>query len=203
MKSKILIISLLLALVAGAVPVSAYAAPAAETVKNMLEEVMAIQTDPTLQGQEHRSARRDAIKKVILKNFDVQSMAKQTLGPQWEAIGGTKQTEFKEMFQDLFLDSYTRLVLDFLKREKIDYTKEEGGQAGTIVKTVIQRANEGIPVDYSLNPAGSKMLVKDVRIDGVSIVDNYQKSFARVIKQESYDGLIKKMRLQQQAAKSK
>lgn len=180
-----------------------YAGQATQTVRTMLDEVMSIQTDQSKQGPELRHVRRDAIKKVILNNFDVESMARQTLGPQWATIGSTKQGEFKEVFQDLFLDSYTRLVLDFLKKEKIDYTKEESGQARTVVKTVIQRANENIPVDYSLNLVGNKLLVKDVRIDGVSIVDNYQRSFARVIKQESYDGLIKKMRLQQQAAKSK
>jgi ABC-type transporter MlaC component len=38
-----------------------------------------------------------------------------------------------------------------------------------------------------------------VRIDGVSIVENYQKSFSRMIKQESFDALLKKMRVQQQA----
>lgn len=200
---RFITIFLLFAVLLGAVSIPGHAGQATQTVRTMLDEVMSIQTDQNRQGQEFRHARRDAIKKVILKNFDVESMAKQSLGPQWEAIGGTKQTEFKEVFQDLFLDSYTRLVLDFLKREKIDYTREEDGQARTIVKTVIQRASENIPVDYSLNPVGGKMLVKDVRIDGVSIVDNYQKSFARVIKQESYDGLIKKMRLQQQAAKSK
>lgn len=181
-----------------------YAGEATQTVRTMLDEVMSIQTDQNKQGEEFRQVRRDEIKKVILRNFDVDSMAKQTLGAQWETIGGSKQAEFKEVFQDLFLDSYTRLVLDFLRREKIDYAKEDNpGQGRIIVKTVIVRANEAIPVDYSLNQVGKKLLVKDVRIDGVSIVDNYQKSFARVIKQESYEGLIKKMRLQQRAAKSK
>lgn len=200
---KLVTIFLLLTVLIAASSVPGHADEATRMVRTMLDEVMAIQTDQNKQGQEFRHVRRDEIKKVILKNFDVEGMAKQALGRQWDAIGGTKQTEFKEVFQDLFLDSYTRLVLDFLKREKIDYTKEEEGQSRTIVKTVIQRANESIPVDYSLNPGGSRMLVKDVRIDGVSIVGNYQKSFAKVIRQESYDGLIKKMRLQRQAAKSK
>jgi ABC-type transporter MlaC component len=38
-----------------------------------------------------------------------------------------------------------------------------------------------------------------VAIDGVSIVQNYRKSFSRVIQQETYEGLLKKMRMQQQA----
>ncbi len=67
-----------------------------------------------------------------------------------------------------------------------------------MVKTTIVRVNEEIPVDYFLRLTDRKWLVEDVAIDGVSIVQNYQKSFSRVIRQESYDGLLRKMRLQQQ-----
>ena len=56
------------------------------------------------------------------------------------------------LFQDLFQDSYSRLVLDFLGREKILYTKEDIGQDQAMVKTTIVRVNEEIPVDYFLMP---------------------------------------------------
>jgi phospholipid transport system substrate-binding protein len=114
-------------------------------------------------------------------------------------LSEAKRLEFKAVFQDLFQDSYTKLVLDFLGREKILYTQEESDQGKASVKTIIVRMNEEIPVDYSLGIMGQRWLVEDVAIDGVSIVQNYQKSFARVIRQETYEGLLKKMRLQQQA----
>ncbi len=94
--------------------------------------------------------------------------------------------------------NHTRVwCYDFLRKEKIAYLEEENGQDQATVKTRIQRVNEEIPVDYFLVPARGALLVRDVSIDGVSIIQNYQKSFSRVIKQESYEGLLKKMRLQQ------
>ena len=170
-----------------------------EHVRKMLEEVMTIQTDTQFQGQEFRGKRRAAIQNVIARNFYFDEMARLSLSPHWERLDETKRGEFKDLFKDLFQDSYTKLVLDFLGREKILYAQEEmlGDQA--VVKTTISRINEEIPVDYSLTPVGQKWLVQDVRIDGVSIVQNYQKSFARVIKQESYEGLLKRLRLQRQA----
>jgi phospholipid transport system substrate-binding protein len=170
-----------------------------ETVHQMLDEAMSIQTDPALQGQEFRDTRRNAIKKVILSNFYFDDMAKQALGPYWDGLSNPNRSEFKNIFQDLFLDSYSRLVLDFLKKEKVQYLGEDvkKGEAG--VKTSIYRINEAIPVDYSLTDVSGKWLVRDVRIDGVSIVENYRKSFTRIIRQESFDALLKKMRLQQQA----
>jgi phospholipid transport system substrate-binding protein len=91
------------------------------------------------------------------------------------------------------------LVLDFLKREKILYTKEELNQDHALIKTTIVRMNEELPVDYSLTSVLGQWLVDDVTIDGVSIVRNYHQSFTRVIQRESYKSLLQKMRLQQQA----
>jgi phospholipid transport system substrate-binding protein len=175
------------------------AGAAVDLVRALLEEVMTIQTDPHLQGHELRNTRRVAIKKIIMQNFYFDSMAKEALGKYWEELSGPKRAEFEAIFKDLFQESYSRLVLDFLGREKILYTKEEIGQDQAMVKTTIMRVNEEIPVDYFLMPVEDKWLVYDVKIDGVSIVENYRKSFARVIRQESYESLLRKMRLQQQA----
>ena len=59
-----------------------------------------------------------------------------------------------------------------------------------------------IPVDYHLRKVGKKWLVFDVDIDEVSIVGNYRRSFARVIKRKSFQVLMKKMKMQQKAIKS-
>jgi phospholipid transport system substrate-binding protein len=170
-----------------------------EWIRSILEEVMAIQTNPQLQGHEFRKEKRIAIKNIIAQNFHFDAMAKQALGQHWQTLSEPKRSEFKAIFQDLFQDSYTKLVLDFLGREKILYTKEDSDQSKASVKTIIVRMNEEIPVDYSLGAMGQRWLVEDVAIDGVSIIQNYQKSFSRVIRQESYQALLKKMRMQQQA----
>jgi len=179
---------------AGAAP-----GPATDTVRQMLNDVMSIQTDPRLLGDESRETRKGAIQKVIVRGFDIPDMAREAVGPQWEKLSGPERFEFSAIFQDLFLDSYSRLVLDFLKREQILYVAEEAQGDKALVKTSIQRINEQIPVDYSLTETGGRWVVHDVAIDGVSIVANYRKSFARVIKTESFAGLMRRMRLQQKA----
>jgi phospholipid transport system substrate-binding protein len=168
-------------------------------VKAILDEVMAVQNDPKLQGPDMRDQRRILIKKIIGQNFYFEDMARESLGPYWEKLNAAQKKEFIGIFQDLFQDSYTKLVLDFLKREKILYQNEELKDGKALVNTIIVRANENIPVDYSLVLVQGKWLVRDVAIDKVSIVQNYQKSFTRTIQRESYNSLIKKMRQQQKA----
>lgn len=171
-----------------------------QRVRGILEEVMAVQADPKLQGPAFRNQRRIAIKKIIGQNFYFDAMAEKALDKYWGKLGEAGRADFKGIFQALFQDAYTKLVLDFIKREKIVYVQEKPLQEGrALVKTTIVRANDNIPVDYTLTMVQGRWLVEDVDIDGVSIVLNYQRSFARVIKRESYESLLKKMRLQQRA----
>lgn len=192
---------LLLGLCLFANQAAAQARTATDFVGTMLNEVAAIKDDPGLQGREMRNKRKDLIREVILKNFDIEDMAGDALGPkQWDSMSKEQHLEFRTIFQDLFLESYSRLVLDFMKKEQIRYGTEEAVQGRTVVKTTIRRLEDEIPVNYVLSDLRGGWSVKDVTIDGVSIVENYRRTFARVIRRESYKGLLKKMRLQQKAA---
>jgi phospholipid transport system substrate-binding protein len=199
MKKKILMIFVLLASSLFFQPGGYCAGAPVDQVRDMLEAVMAVQAQPQLRGPKFREKRKMAIKKIISENFDLDKMAEQSLGACWKELSDSGRREFKEVFRDLFQDSYTRLVLDFLTQEKILYLKEDPGKDGILVETVILRTNEEISVNYLIALLKEGWLVRDVVIDGVSIVGNYRKSFARFIERESYEALLERMRVQQRA----
>ena len=102
-------------------------------------------------------------------------------------------------FGYLFQYSYTRLVLNFLKKENIQYGQErlEGDRAR--VDTTIVRTNENIPVTYLMHTAPQGWILYDVIVDGVSILQNYKTQFAQVIRTKSYRFLLDKMEEQRRA----
>jgi phospholipid transport system substrate-binding protein len=181
--------------------VVAASGPPTETVRKMLNDVKAIQNDPGLQGREKLAVKKNMIKKTILENFDSDQMAQAALGQYCNDLSKTKQAEFKSVFQELFLDSYSSMVLNFLKEETVAFTGEYNGSDAVTVKTTIKSGDQDIPVDYALAETKGRFMVRDVTAEGVSMVANYRKAFARVIKQEGYEGLLKRLRLQQQAAR--
>lgn len=174
-----------------------------ETVRRMLGDLKAIQNDPGLQGREKTAARKERIKKAILENFDSDRMAREALGRYCKDLSKEKQEEFKSVFQELFLNSYSTMVLNFLKEETVAYGGEYEDRNQVTVKTTIRSGDQDIPVDYYLTKTGEKYVVKDVMAEGVSMVGNYKEAFSRVIKQEGYEGLLKRMRLQQQAVRQR
>jgi len=168
-------------------------------VKAVLDRAMEIQTRPDLTGEAKRTERAKLVRQLISDNFLGEEMARESLKGQWEKTSVGQRTEFRDLFIDLFQDSYTRMVLNFLERETIEYRDELQTAGDTKVGTVIMRANEHIPVDYHLKQQGGRWRIRDVEIDGVSIVENYQNTFRRTIQSGSFDGLLNKMRIQRKA----
>lgn len=182
-------------------PAQGRAAGAAVTpqVKAVLEKAMDVQTRADLQGDAHRKERAELVHKLIADNFHSGEMAKNSVKEEWDKLTPKQRSEFQDLFTQLFEDSYTRLVLNFLQRETIEYGKEYQKDGSGHVETVIMRSNEHIPVNYELAQSSGRWLIRDVEIDGVSIVENYHSTFRRVIQADSFEGLLKKMRIQSQA----
>ncbi len=185
----------------GTAPIRTGAAPqgAMDKVKSVLDTAIEIQTRPDLEGHAKETERARLVRELIASSFISTDMARESLGGHWKKLSSKQQSEFQRLFSDLFQDSYTRMVLNFLKKETIEYRGETPKGKGVLVQTVIMRANEHIPVDYLLTQKSGQWWIHDVEIDGVSIVENYRDTFNREISRSSFDSLLQKMRLQNEA----
>jgi phospholipid transport system substrate-binding protein len=165
-----------------------------EYVRGILTGVMAIQNNASLSQQQ----RANQIRQIIRSNFDFNTMARDVLGSHYNQLGSGQREQFVNTFQYLFQDSYTRMVLNFLKQENIKYgsASQEGGKAK--VDTVIERPNENIPVTYLIKTAGGWKLY-DVVVDGVSILNTYKTKFSDVIRTKGFNFLIDRMKEQRRA----
>jgi phospholipid transport system substrate-binding protein len=180
-------------------PCMASSATGSATVKSVLDKAMDIQTQANLQGEANVKKRAGMIRQLISENFDAEAMARESIKENWDKLTPGQRAEFQKIFTSLFQDSYTRMVLNFLQREKVEYRSESPEAKGVKVQTTIMRANEHIPVDYHLAQRNGRWLITDVDIDGVSIVENYRNTFRRIIQSSSFDNLLQKMRSQSQA----
>jgi phospholipid transport system substrate-binding protein len=164
-------------------------------VRGILDKVMSLQSDTSLSSQ----ARARTIHGIIGSSFDFPMMARDSLGSEFERLSDSQRQTFTRTFSFLFQDSYSRLVLNFLKNENIQYGQErlEGSRAR--VDTTIVRPNENIPVTYLMHSASQGWQLYDVIVDGVSILHNYKTQFGQVIRTKSFEFLLKKMEDQRRA----
>jgi phospholipid transport system substrate-binding protein len=165
-------------------------------VRSVLDKAMDIQTNSATQGPEHRKERAELIRKLISENFLTEEMARESLKDHWGKLSAGQRQQYLPLFTAIFVDSYTRRVLDFLKRENIEYPGEIAEGKDIKVQTVLMRPNEHIPVDYIVRQTGHKWMIRDVIIDGVSTVETYQNAFDRFLGTKPFSDLIHSMSIQ-------
>ncbi len=179
---------------AGAALAVASPSPSA-TVRALIEDVQGVLNDPGLQGPERTEARDGKIRELLTARFHLGAMAAEALGEHLASRAPAERQEFTRLFGDLFTRAYTRLVVSFLAQATMEYGAEEIRDGTAIVQTdVVNRRGERLPVAYRLERAGEAWELRDVVIDGVSIVENYRVQFHKIIAASSYENLVKRLR---------
>ena len=171
-----------------------------DRVRGELDQVAAVVKDPALQGPTKEAERKARVKHLILGWFDVKEMARRSLAGHWAKQSDLERKEFSELFGDLFVESYTRLVVDHLGDQRVVYLSEAAdGQAAMVRTKFLSKRDEPTFVDFSLFLRDGLWAAYDVVIDDVSIVGTYRTQFGKIIRTQSYETLVKKMRLKHEA----
>ena len=183
-----------------ALPASVLAGEATDRVRDELNRITAIVKDPAQQGPAKEDERKARIKELILRWFDVKEMARRSLAAHWAKRSEEERQDFAELFGDLFVESYTRLVVDHLGDQRVIYLPEsvDGGVA-TVQTKFLSKRDEPSFVDFAMFRRDGIWAAYDVVIDEVSIVKTYRTQFNKIIQTQSYEALVKKMRIKQES----
>jgi len=168
-----------------------------EQVKTTVDKVINILKDPKYKGQSKAQQKRAALRTEISKVFDFEEMSKRTLGIYWKERTPQEKKEFVELFKDLLERSYSGKIESYTDEEVV-YTDERIEDRYAEVKTkIITKEKKEIPIDYRLYFTGNKWKVYDVVIEGVSLISNYRTQFNKIIRTQSYQELVKRMKTKQ------
>jgi phospholipid transport system substrate-binding protein len=168
---------------------------AASDLKMTVDQVLDIVTDENL--KKDVQSRRLALRKVIGQRFDYRRMAKHTLDNVWSHRSRKEQTQFTRLFKKLLEKSYMHMIENF-QGGKVHFLSERVKGDYAFIKTNIVSSDRTIAIYYKLKRVGKEWRVYDFLVQGVSMVRNYRFQFTKVIRQESFEGLLK--RLEEQTA---
>lgn len=191
--------SWLLALVCGiawmcAAPAGAAVGPL-EQVRTTVSGIIGVMQNKELRAPARKDTRREQIMAYVNQRFDFEEMSKLTLGSKWKGLSPEQKKNFQKLFSELLKNTYIGRVESY-SNEVVQYEKEvfDGEQqARAMVYTKVIKNNQEIPINYKLLDRNGEWFVYDVLIEGVSLVRNYRTEFARILNQEQYPGLIKRL----------
>lgn len=174
--------------------VTVSAAGPTEQVKKTIDKVIEILNDKELKKPNRTEERRALLRKATEERFDYEEMAKRSLAIHWHKRTPQERKEFTSLFSELLERSYINKIERY-SDEKILYTDESVEDNYAVVKTIIvTKRNVEVPVDYRLLKVGNQWKIYDIVIEGVSLVSNYRNQFNRIIRRDSYNELVERLK---------
>jgi phospholipid transport system substrate-binding protein len=166
-------------------------ASATNEVKKTVDEVVKIVSNAEMKKNDTK--RRQALKQAISVIFDYTEMAKRSLGRDWNDRTPAERKQFVDLFATLLENSYADKIESY-HNEKIEYLNESvDGNYSEVRSNIITATHDEFSLNYMLINENGKWMVYDVVIEGVSLVSNYRSQFNRIISEQGYGELIKKL----------
>jgi phospholipid transport system substrate-binding protein len=188
--------ALLLVLSTCAIP-AAWAGAPTDQLRDGVDRVFKILRDPEMAGDANAVQRRTAIVAAAGNIFDFGEMAKRSLGQHWAARTPTERSQFVALFTDLMQQSYISKV-DQHGGAKMVFRGETVDGDYAAVRTTIPLSNGSeMPMEYRMHSTDARWQVYDLSLDGISLVSNYRAQFNKVIRLDSYEVLVARLKSHQ------
>ena len=177
---KVALIFLLFIFTAPNLALAAPADDAKEALKEHIDHVMALLMEPAFTDPAQRDNQIKKIDDVILEIFDFQEFSSRTIGKRWLSFSEQQQKDFIDAFASLLRSTYIE-KMDKYDGESVNYIGSRTSKDGSKVeiKTTINSKSKEIPVSYQMLEKGG-WIVYDVRIEGMSLVENYRSQFEEI-----------------------
>ena len=148
-------------------------------------------------GSPAEKKQKDEIKQLASTLLDYDELAQKSLAAHWDKLTPAQRTEFVTTLRELIERNYVKQLRSNLDYQ-VQYKNEEAEGEQATVSTVVKVKSPGKSTDaeiiYKMKKGGDGWRVWDVITDEVSLVRGYKTQFNKIITEQSYDALIKKMK---------
>lgn len=164
-----------------------------ESVKNTITDLHSILGNEALKQPGRFEERRQQIEQVIRHRVNYEQMAQRALGVPWNRLNDTERQEFVRLFVELIRDTVA-IKIDQYYDEQVVFLSERREGSFAEVRTNLIGPKVDTSLDFRLENQSGDWLVYDVLIDSASIVRNYRTQFSRIIRDNTYAGLVEKLK---------
>jgi len=164
-----------------------------EAVRSTLTEVFRILEDETLKDPSKLIPRRHMLEEVIASHFDYREMSKRALAAHWVPLTTSERAEFVQLFRSFLSDRYAEKIESY-SGQHVFYLSERIEGTHAEVRTELRSGKVEIPMDYRLHVNDGTWQAYDLILDGISLVKNYRSQFDKIIRFDSYEELVRRLR---------
>ena len=165
------------------------AEPNAETfVLKLTEEAKIIFNDKSL----NKDSRLKKLNELSAKYLDLDALAGYTLGDYREKATATERDSFNKLFREYFIKNMSSKLNDFADQELKIIDSKKINENNIIVSTKIfsKKDAQEIAVDWRIYIKESKLLARDLVVEGLSLARTQKEEFASIIASKGFSGVI-------------
>ena len=142
-----------------------------------------------------KKTRNEKIIEIISPMFDFSQMAKLSMGKKnWQRMNKKQQQEFNKLFVKRLQESYLE-KLDLYTDEEVTVDEAKQVKKRIHVTSHLMSKDDKMEMIYKFyKKKNQDWMVYDVKVMGVSIVQTYRSQFAGILKNQSIEDLLKKLR---------
>ena len=145
----------------------------------------------TLSGNFTRNERIEKLKEIAKDTVDISGIGFYTLGAYRKTINDAQIEEYKILFEQYFLKSFSSRLAEYSNPEIEVTSKKKLNENYTIVNSILVRTDQRpeVKIDwriYTKNP--NTPVIRDLIIEGLSLARTQKEEFSSII--ESNDGDI-------------
>jgi phospholipid transport system substrate-binding protein len=163
--------------------------------KSVTDEVLAIvRADKEIQSGNRKKV-LELVESKVAPHFSFLRMTQLAMGRNWRQANAEQQRVLVDEFRTLLVRTYTAAFTQY-KNQTVEYRppRMAAGDTDVVVHSSIkQPGGQPVAVDYSMEKTGGGWKVYNVKIEGVSLVENYRNTFNTEIQRSGVDGLIKSL----------
>jgi len=172
--------------------------------RSVTDDVLAvIRADKDIQGGNQRKV-LDLVEAKVLPHFNFQTMTQLAMGRNWRSANPEQQKQLVAEFRTLLVRTYTTAFTSY-KNQTVDYkpVRMKPDDTDVLVQSLVkQPSGPPVAVDYNMEKIGGAWKVYNVKIEGISLIENYRNSFNTEVQKSGVDGLIKALQDKNRSAQT-
>jgi len=163
--------------------------------KITVEVLVAIRSDKQLAAGDKQKALKLAEERV-LPYIDFEESTRLAVGRAWARASAEQKSRLVTEFRNMLVRTYANAVGAY-RGQTLTVLPWRAGKDDTDETTVhtqyIRASGQRLPIDFTMRKTDAGWKVFDFVVEGVSLVLTYRSEFDAILKQESIDGLIKRL----------
>ena len=144
----------------------------------------------------NKSDKKKNLEKLAQDAVDIEGLAKYTLGEERKRLNEKQLKEYVNIFKVFFTKNLTSKLTDY-SDQKVQVTGSKKISDNYVLvnsKIISEKDKQEILVDWRVFLIDSKLVIRDLVVEGLSLARTQREEFASIIANKGFSGLIQNLK---------